>query len=339
MNNYDFLSPRKRRQSLFIVEGNHEKNELIRLLLMCFPEIDIKEEDIIIYGTNIYMLYNEIVKEYQEDWDSIDVDLAYIVSRKKGYDVPLNKLDFNNIILIFDYERHDPNFSEDKICRLQKYFNNSTDVGKLFINYPMIESYQHFSGWPGEAFKETNISVKLEPGDRYKNLVKDTQIAKLVELRTKIDEILEERFEVGELLLRNTCVDKILNIHSNGNLEYQLNEVLSPVLTGGKLQTAKYQLVDILEKAEYCKHNLNYFEYMRKLFISIIRHNIYKARWIIGESYFINDESIYDFYNQMDLYEILEKENDYSRDSENGVIWVLNTSVFFVPDYNFSLIC
>lgn len=57
MSNYDFLKPRERKKSLFIVEGEHEKDVLFKLLLRAFPEIDIREEDIIIFGTNIYLLY------------------------------------------------------------------------------------------------------------------------------------------------------------------------------------------------------------------------------------------------------------------------------------------
>ncbi len=54
MNNYDWLKPRRRRRNLFIVEGNHEKNELMSLLLKIYPEVDIKLEDIVTYTTNIF---------------------------------------------------------------------------------------------------------------------------------------------------------------------------------------------------------------------------------------------------------------------------------------------
>ena len=81
MNNYDWFQPRKRNRNLLIVEGNHVKNELIRALLKVYPKIDIEMDDIIIYQTNIYQLYDEIVKEYDADWDKYDVDLPFIVGR------------------------------------------------------------------------------------------------------------------------------------------------------------------------------------------------------------------------------------------------------------------
>ena len=60
MNSYSDILPRKRHRHLLIVEGNHEKNELMELLLKCFPEIDMNMDDIVIYGTNIYMLYQNL---------------------------------------------------------------------------------------------------------------------------------------------------------------------------------------------------------------------------------------------------------------------------------------
>ena len=59
MNNYGGEA-RSRRQNLLIVEGKHEKNELFGLLFRCFPEMQISMEDIWIYGTNIYILYDDI---------------------------------------------------------------------------------------------------------------------------------------------------------------------------------------------------------------------------------------------------------------------------------------
>ena len=115
MNNFDVFVPRKRSQNLLIVEGNHEKNELFALLFKCFPEMNIDIDDVWIYATNIYQLYDEIVSEYGEDWYDTDVDLPFVVSKKKYPDELRYKEDFVNIVLVFDYERHDTYFSEEKI--------------------------------------------------------------------------------------------------------------------------------------------------------------------------------------------------------------------------------
>lgn len=45
-----------------------------------------------------------------------------------------------------------------------------------------------------------------------------------------------------------------------------------------------------------------------------------------------------DYIEEIDLVEILQKQNEYSKDSENGFIYVLNTCVFLIVDYNTRLI-
>ena len=164
MNDYSALTPRSRGKTLLIVEGKHEKNELFWLIFKCFPELQIEFDNVLIYGTNIYMLYEDIVKEYDEDWNLIDVDLPYLVSKKRTPDSIQYKNDFINIYILFDYERHDPGFSADKIQQLQEYFSDSTDVGQLYLNYPMIESYQDMLEFPDEAFMNHKVSVTIRPG-------------------------------------------------------------------------------------------------------------------------------------------------------------------------------
>lgn len=338
MNNYNWLVPRRRRQNLFIVEGSHEKNELMRLLLKVFPEINIDLDDILIYGTNIYMLYNDIVKTYQSDWYHVDVDLPYIVSQKNEDKIPLYKTDFVNIILIFDYERHDPNFSEEKIAQLQSYFQDATDVGKLYINYPMIESYQHLSVIPDSDCADRSVSVTLQPGKRYKNMVKDTMIAKMINLPEKMKEILMHKFHLPDQISCDSCVGKLLSINCKEQLEEQIAEHLSDFLAENDLATAKYLFADKIMSCNYLDLEETYFESMRMLFKQIIRHNICKASKIQGGIYEIGEVQLKERYRELDLREILMHQNDFSKSPISGMIWVLNTCVFFVPDYNFQLI-
>lgn len=149
------VQERKRNQTLLIVEGNHEKNELFWLIFKCFPEVDIDLNNVWIYGTNIYMLYEDIVNMYGHDWveEEIDVDLPFVISKKKTPDNVRYKNDFTKILLVFDYERHDTNFSEEKITQMQRKFSDVTDMGQLYINYPMIESYQHLISIPDLNYK------------------------------------------------------------------------------------------------------------------------------------------------------------------------------------------
>lgn len=50
----------------------------------CFSEINIDINDAWIYGTNIYLLYEDIVKEYGVTWaeDGEDIVLPFVISKK-----------------------------------------------------------------------------------------------------------------------------------------------------------------------------------------------------------------------------------------------------------------
>ena len=111
MNKY-MPSVRKRRRTLLIVEGDHEKNILFKALFHAFPEMGINYEDVWIYGTNIYILYNDIVKEYGADWANTgdDIDLPLVISKKKTPDQLSYKEDFTDIFLVF--ERQDSGAAE-----------------------------------------------------------------------------------------------------------------------------------------------------------------------------------------------------------------------------------
>lgn len=101
-----------------------------------------------------------------------------------------------------------------------------------------------------------------------------------------------------------------------------------------KEKTLKYQLKDWIIKTGYICENQTYWEYMRKVFQEIVCHNIRKAAKIQNEE----ENDLRKQFEQLDLSEILDVQNEISRDVEKGFIWVLSTCVLVIPDYNFKLI-
>lgn len=338
MNDSSWKVSRVRKRTLLIVEGNHEKNELFRLLFKCFPEINIDMDDVWIYGTNIYMLHEDIVAEYGPDWTDVDIDLPFVISKKKKYADIQYKSNFTNIIMIFDYERHDPKFDENKILKMQQYFMDATDVGRLYINYLMIESYQHLTCFPDDEYENRQVSVTVQPGIQYKRIVRDMPIVKDVNLLCKVDEILQERYEVQDEVLRRVCVEGLLAISELSDLDKIIELKLSGIVAPDKLNTAKFQLVDTIVQRGYLSEGKSYWNYMRSLFRQIIIHNICKANKIQNEEYQIGPDLYKECFEQLDLEEILRKQNEVSRNPQKGYIWVLNTCVFLIADYNFSLV-
>lgn len=340
MNNY-LPDKRKRSQTLLIVEGNHEKNKLFWLIFKCFPEINIDIDNVWIYGTNIYLLYEDIVSEYGSDWaeEEIDVDFPFVISKKQTPDNVKYKYDFTNIIMVFDYERHDTNFSEKKILYMQNIFCDATDMGKLYINYPMIESYLHLKSIPDAEYLLRKIQVSLQPGKRYKELVeKDSVISGIIDLPHRIDDLMNKNFGVTDIAIREKCVEKILSIYQAENIEQKLEDILYNVIEDNRLKTLKYQLKDWINKAGYIHNEQSYWQYVRNLFKDIIQHNIYKANYIQNNLCESEIDKYKNYFNCIDLTQILNIQNSVSENDVEGFIWVLSTCLFLIPDYNWKLI-
>ena len=332
---------RKRSQNLLIVEGHHEKNRLFWLIIKCFPEININMDEIWIYGTNIYQLYNDIVKEYGEEWaeENEDIDLPFVISKKQYPDKLRYKEDFTNIVLVFDYERHDTNFSEEKILEMQRCFADAADMGRLYINYPMIESYQHLCRLPDDDFAERKIPVSLQPGKEYKALVeRETILGAQVDFPHRIDDMLEKHFGVSDAEKREKCCNEILEISSVNSMENAIENALQGVVAERVLPTVKYQLADWVTKQGYVHTNLTYWKYIRGVLKQVIFHNISKANRIQYGQYQIPENRYKEYFERLDLTEILKIQNLASKDSIMGFIWVLNTCIYFIAEYNFKLV-
>lgn len=84
MNKYT-VDAKRRGRNLLVVEGRHEKDKLFWLIFRCFPEIHVDLNDIWIYGTNIYKLYEDIAKEYGSEWadKGEDIDLPLVISKRR----------------------------------------------------------------------------------------------------------------------------------------------------------------------------------------------------------------------------------------------------------------
>lgn len=338
MSNYDFIRTRNRGKHLLIVEGNHEKDELIPLILKCFPEIKIQPENIIVFGTNIYQLHLNIEKEYGENWFDVTIDIPYVVSKMKRLDTVWHTQDFIDVFLIFDFERQDPYFSRETIKRMQKYFIDSTDTGKLYINYPMVESYWDTYDKPEESFEYRRKNLPMSKGVEYKNAVNNTKIALAVEFPGFLDDVLEKEFGINDEKNRMNCVSRILCLNSHEKLKEEIEIILKGKTSERNIMTAKHFLQDKMLKIGYLQAGSTYYEFMQKVLCRIICMSIRKANMVQGGDYGLMPEQIKDVFADLDFVKIAEQQCECSNDAQQGFIWVLNTSLFFVPDYSFSFI-
>ena len=177
---------------LFIFEGKNDEPRLYKTLKEIF-HFELKEEEIIhYYCNNIFSLYDTL-KSYAEDVLDDSVDLVNVLKEdaiKHNKSNPeLDKIKYSSeiseIFLFFDYdlrkqdEKNKLTIEEQnaKILELFNYFENGSldserNGIKLYINYPMIESYRFFKKeLPDDDFK--NYTFDLLSEKSFKQLVNE----------------------------------------------------------------------------------------------------------------------------------------------------------------------
>lgn len=119
---------------LLLVEGEKVEKDLFQHLYSLYG---IDNIEIIAYKTNIYAFYNRLKKDYPDSDGDIEfefIDIPLFLNEYFDLDEEnlLNEADFSDIILIFDFDPHDPQFDALKLKVLLDNFSDSTERGKLF---------------------------------------------------------------------------------------------------------------------------------------------------------------------------------------------------------------
>lgn len=151
-----------------IVEGEKADFKLMEHLLQLFFEAKFY---IVPYKTNIYALYDMFKMNDIDDFDSLDtVQVLKSVQSDEEIRKELDR-NFSDIILIFDFDPQDPKYSAEKICKLKSIFKESTDNGKLYLNYPMVEAFKHLTSVDDSSYLELKVLYDDLKEKRYKQLV------------------------------------------------------------------------------------------------------------------------------------------------------------------------
>jgi len=134
---------------LYLVEGKQERsiNEQIRSLTSLNNEEILPSGPTIVYGTCLYGLFQKVENYLLTDED---FHLFHLLDdfkkRNENNNISFDEIskdDISEIYLIFDYDPHVGNYDEEKIKRMCEIFDDEYTLGKLFINYPMIEVFRH----------------------------------------------------------------------------------------------------------------------------------------------------------------------------------------------------
>ncbi|WP_410491437.1 hypothetical protein QMA40_01925 [Bacillus thuringiensis] len=148
---------------LLLVEGEKVEKDLFQHFYSLYG---IDNIEIIAYKTNIYAFYNRLKKDYPDSDGNIEfefIDIPLFLNEYFDLDEEnlLNEADFSDIILIFDFDPHDPQFDALRLKVLLDNFSDSTERGKLFLNYPMIESFKHIHSLADPLFNDSTVHIDV----------------------------------------------------------------------------------------------------------------------------------------------------------------------------------
>ncbi len=140
---------------LFVFEGERREPDLFHTLQRLYFPRD-NETIVCSFGNNLYELYQEL-EDYGEDGDIVAIMKERLADKE---DNPLAEIDrssdFSEIYLFFDYDfqhKHLPLKEINiQVAEMLSMFNDETDRGKLYINYPMIESIRYTKELPDASY-------------------------------------------------------------------------------------------------------------------------------------------------------------------------------------------
>ena len=182
---------------LVLVEGAKTDYKLMEKLFKVYGISD--RYNIVSYKTNIYTLYDEMFK----DGDPSAIDTLQNL-KEHEHDEETKKLfdeRYSDILLIFDLDPQDPNYSEEKIAAMAEYFVESSDMGKLYLNYLMVESFYHMKSVPDADFDLYTSTLEELRNHQYKSRVnrenRDHTYSKFAEEPIECSSVIRQHIDKG----------------------------------------------------------------------------------------------------------------------------------------------
>lgn len=163
--------------ALFIVEGKKRERDIVnKLITKVITDNDIHVHPFSV-GCNIHMLYQKIMEMggFANTRDVL-LSLNNVSDEDKALLNGTIRFAYTYLVFDMDLQHHGVN-TENKVRKgledikeMLSYFDDETDdnIGKLYINYPMVESYRDHCSDLSDFLART---VPLEECVRYKQIV------------------------------------------------------------------------------------------------------------------------------------------------------------------------
>ena len=126
---------------LFVTEGSKTEPRTLQTIWKLYKGEFYSDYTLFRYNTNLHHFMEQCF-DGDRILDEIDT-MEVLRACKTSEDQSVLDRKFTDIFLVFDMDPHDSSFDGEKLIQLAEVFCESTDVGKLYINYPMMESLKH----------------------------------------------------------------------------------------------------------------------------------------------------------------------------------------------------
>lgn len=162
---------------LFVFEGKDDKTYFESIERLFFPEKS--ETFLCTYNSNIYSLYTKL-KAHDALKEMLEVDTVSVLKEillEKGDETlkDIREDEVSEIYLFFDYDfQEDSRTLEEnnnRLSELLNYFTDETGKGKLYINYPMVESLRYTKELPDNNYWQYTVTRQKCQEEKFKHQV------------------------------------------------------------------------------------------------------------------------------------------------------------------------
>lgn len=162
---------------LFVFEGKADKTYFEAIKRLFFPAKS--ETFLCTYNSNIYSLYTKL-KSHDALKEMLEVDTVSVLKEillEKGDETlkDIREDEVSEIYLFFDYDfQEDSRTLEENNSRLSEllgYFTDETGRGKLYINYPMVESLRYTKELPDNNYWQYTVTRQMCQEENFKHQV------------------------------------------------------------------------------------------------------------------------------------------------------------------------
>ncbi len=162
---------------LFVFEGKDDKTYFESIKRLFFPAKS--DTFVCTYNSNIYSLYTKL-KSHDALNEMLEVDTVSVLKEillEKGDETlkDIREDEVSEIYLFFDYDfQEDSRTLEENNSRLSEllgYFTDETGRGKLYINYPMVESLRYTKELPDNNYWQYTVTRQRCQEENFKHQV------------------------------------------------------------------------------------------------------------------------------------------------------------------------